>query len=49
MAEHRDIFTYIEAREPTLAAAAATAHVANVKSWLKEEINKSHRDTQEEG
>jgi len=37
--EHEDIFRYIAAGEPTLASAAATSHVANVKSWLQEQIS----------
>jgi len=39
-AEHEDIFGYIAAGEPMLASAAATSHVANVKSWLEQEIDK---------
>ena len=36
--EHDDIFRHIRAREPVLAAAAATAHIANVENWLRQEF-----------
>ena len=39
-AEHEDIYRYIADGEPTLASAAATSHVANVKSWLQQEIDR---------
>lgn len=35
-AEHQSIFRHIKARQPSLAAAAATAHVANVEHWLRQ-------------
>lgn len=35
-AEHAAIFRHIEAREPTLAAASATAHIAGVEHWLRQ-------------
>jgi len=38
-AEHEDIFRYIAAGDPMLASAAATSHVANVKSWLQQQID----------
>lgn len=34
--EHGAIFRHIEARQPSLAAAAAAAHVANVEHWLRQ-------------
>ncbi|WP_419847774.1 FadR/GntR family transcriptional regulator [Candidatus Poriferisocius sp.] len=36
--EHADIFRYIASGRPTLAAAAATSHVANVEHWLGQEL-----------
>ncbi|MEM9132136.1 MAG: FCD domain-containing protein [Actinomycetota bacterium] len=35
-AEHEAIFRHIKAGQPALAAAAATAHVANVEHWLRQ-------------
>ncbi len=35
--EHDDIFRHIKNREPILAAAAATSHIAGVERWLREE------------
>lgn len=35
--EHEGIFRHIKCREPILAAAAATAHVANVEHWLRQD------------
>ena len=34
--EHGAIFRHIEARQPSLAAAAAAAHVANVEHWVRQ-------------
>jgi GntR family transcriptional repressor for pyruvate dehydrogenase complex len=34
--EHDDIFRHVSAGEPTLAAAAAMSHIANVENWLRE-------------
>ncbi|MEL6982179.1 MAG: FCD domain-containing protein [Actinomycetota bacterium] len=34
--EHGAIFRHIEGRQPSLAAAAAAAHVANVEHWLRQ-------------
>ena len=39
--EHEDIFRYIASGEPTLAAAAATSHVASVEFWLSQEFGLS--------
>ncbi len=36
--EHNDIFRHIKDREPVLAAAAATSHIANVEYWLRQEL-----------
>ncbi|MCY4422429.1 MAG: FCD domain-containing protein [Acidimicrobiaceae bacterium] len=36
--EHDDIFRHIRNREPVLAAAAATSHIANVENWLRQEF-----------
>ncbi|MCQ3802940.1 MAG: FCD domain-containing protein [bacterium] len=35
--EHDDIFRHIKEREPVLAAAAVTSHIASVERWLREE------------
>lgn len=45
-AEHEAIFRYIKARKPSLAAAAATAHVASVEHWLHQDYaDQDHRRT----
>lgn len=36
--EHEGIFRHIKCREPILAAAAATSHVANVEHWLRQDF-----------
>lgn len=36
--EHKDIFRHLKNREPVLAAAAVTSHIANVENWLRQEF-----------
>ncbi len=36
--EHREIFRYIQARDPQLASATVTAHIAAVEFWLRTEL-----------
>lgn len=39
--EHREILRYLLSRDPQLASAAATAHVAAVEYWLRAQLNHS--------
>ena len=36
--EHEDIFRHLKNREPVLAAAAVTSHIADVEHWLRQEL-----------
>ena len=46
--EHEDIFRHIKNREPVLAAAAVTSHIANVEHWLRQEFEATVEASEQE-